>query len=82
MLDAAEAGPTFNVPPGQVVGVLAGGAGAFEVPVENAEDDREGGAAAMTSLGSARTTPSSASRRADARPTCSARSPPRTRRVR
>ena len=51
MLDAAEAGPTFNVPPGQVVGVLAGGAGAFEVPVENAEDDRDGGAAAMTALG-------------------------------
>src|ERR1700753_2574286 len=25
MLDAAEAGPTFNITPGQVVGVLAGG---------------------------------------------------------
>src|ERR1700723_3682057 len=39
MLDAAEAGPTFNVPAGQVVGVLAGGVGAWSTPVENAEDD-------------------------------------------
>ena len=39
MLDAAEAGPTFNVDEGQVVGVLAGGTSAFGVPIENAEDD-------------------------------------------
>jgi len=51
MLDAAEAGPTFNVPRGQVIGVLAGGSDAFEVPVENAEDDRPGGAAAIAGLG-------------------------------
>lgn len=51
MLDAAEAGPTFNVPEGQVVGVLAGGTGAFGVPVENAEDDREGGSDAIRALG-------------------------------
>jgi N-acetylmuramic acid 6-phosphate etherase/N-acetylglucosamine-6-phosphate deacetylase len=50
MLDAAEAGPTFNVPQGQVIGVLAGGADAFQVSAENVEDDREGGAAAVTSL--------------------------------
>jgi N-acetylglucosamine-6-phosphate deacetylase len=50
MLDAAEAGPTFNVPPGQVVGVLAGGLGAMQSPVENAEDDRDGGRAAMAAL--------------------------------
>jgi N-acetylglucosamine-6-phosphate deacetylase len=50
LLDAAEAGPTFNVPPGQVIGVLAGGRGAFDVSVENAEDDRQGGAAAVTEL--------------------------------
>ncbi len=50
MLDAAEAGPTFNVPSGQVIGVLAGGLGAFDVPIENAEDDREAGEAAMRSL--------------------------------
>lgn len=51
MLDAAEAGPTFNVPQGQVIGVLAGGTDAFSVPAENAEDDRAGGADAMRTLG-------------------------------
>jgi N-acetylglucosamine-6-phosphate deacetylase len=50
MLDAAEAGPTFNVHDGQVVGVLAGGTNAFGVPIENAEDDFEGGGEAMVSL--------------------------------
>jgi N-acetylglucosamine-6-phosphate deacetylase len=47
MLDAAEAGPTFNVDEGQVVGVLAGGLDAFGVPKENAEDDFAGGHDAM-----------------------------------
>jgi N-acetylmuramic acid 6-phosphate etherase/N-acetylglucosamine-6-phosphate deacetylase len=51
MLDAAEAEPTFNAPRGQVIGVLAGGRAAFEVPVENAEDDRDVGATAMADLG-------------------------------
>jgi N-acetylglucosamine-6-phosphate deacetylase len=50
MLDAAEAGPTFNVDEGQVVGVLAGGMNAFGVPIENAEDDYEGGGTAMRTL--------------------------------
>ncbi|MHB1087337.1 MAG: N-acetylmuramic acid 6-phosphate etherase [Acidimicrobiales bacterium] len=50
MLDAAEAGPTFNVREGQVVGVLAGGTNAFGIPVENAEDDYEGGVSAMRDL--------------------------------
>ncbi len=50
MLDAAEAGPTFNVPSGQVLGVLAGGVGAFDVPAENAEDDRDAGARAMAAI--------------------------------
>ena len=50
MLDAAEAGPTFNVDEGQVVGVLAGGTSAFEVPIENAEDDFHGGREAMRGL--------------------------------
>jgi N-acetylmuramic acid 6-phosphate etherase len=43
MLDAAEAGPTFNVRENQVLGVLAGGVNAFGVPRENAEDDYDGG---------------------------------------
>jgi N-acetylmuramic acid 6-phosphate etherase/N-acetylglucosamine-6-phosphate deacetylase len=50
MLDAAEAGPTFNVDDGQVVGVLAGGTTAFGVPIENAEDDYEGGSEALKRL--------------------------------
>ena len=50
MLDAAEAGPTFNVDEGQVVGVLAGGLNAFGVPIENAEDDYEGGGRAIRDL--------------------------------
>lgn len=51
MLDAAEAGPTFNVDEGQVIGVLAGGTSAFEVPIENAEDDFAGGEEAVRNLG-------------------------------
>jgi len=50
MLDAAEAGPTFNVDDGQVVGILAGGTTAFGVPIENAEDDYSGGIDAMKRL--------------------------------
>jgi N-acetylmuramic acid 6-phosphate etherase/N-acetylglucosamine-6-phosphate deacetylase len=50
MLDAAEAGPTFNVDEGQVVGVLAGGTSAFETPIENAEDDFHGGQEAIRGL--------------------------------
>jgi len=50
MLDAAEAGPTFNTEPGQVVGVLAGGTDAWVTPVENAEDDGDQGAAEIRSL--------------------------------
>ena len=51
MLDAAEAGPTFNIDEGQVVGVLAGGTNAFETPIENAEDDSVAGADALNGLG-------------------------------
>ena len=50
MLDAAEAGPTFNSPPGQIVAVLAGGSGAFVSAVENLEDDVAAGVAAMGEL--------------------------------
>lgn len=50
MLDAAEAGPTFNTQPGQVIGLLAGGAGAWGTPIENAEDDGGQGAAEIRSL--------------------------------
>jgi N-acetylglucosamine-6-phosphate deacetylase len=50
MLDAAEAGPTFNIPAGKVIGVIAGGAGAWSTPIENAEDDSGQGAAEVRSL--------------------------------
>jgi N-acetylmuramic acid 6-phosphate etherase len=39
LLDAVECPPTFSTPPGLVVGLLAGGAGAFAQAVEGAEDD-------------------------------------------
>jgi N-acetylmuramic acid 6-phosphate etherase len=50
MLDAAELGPTFGVPPEQYAARLAGGAGAFLHAVEGAEDDRQGGALAAADL--------------------------------
>jgi N-acetylmuramic acid 6-phosphate etherase len=44
LVDAAECGPTFGVPPEQVVALVAGGASALAVAQEAAEDDAEGGA--------------------------------------
>jgi len=51
VLDAAECGPTFDSPPGQVVGVLAGGADALVESVEGAEDDGGAGARDLERLG-------------------------------
>ncbi len=42
VLDASECPPSFNVPPGMVVGLIAGGENALMQSVEGAEDDREG----------------------------------------
>lgn len=39
VLDAAECPPTFGVAPDRVIGLLAGGQGAFQRPDERAEDD-------------------------------------------
>jgi N-acetylmuramic acid 6-phosphate etherase len=50
VMDAAECGPTFSMPPGRVVGVLAGGEDAFGAAVEDAEDQVEAGAAALDAL--------------------------------
>ena len=47
VLDAAECPPTFGVPPGLVVGLIAGGPGAMFQAVEGAEDDPNLGAAAV-----------------------------------
>src|SRR6476659_2816997 len=41
VLDATECPPTFNVPPGLVVGVIAGGPAALTRAVEGAEDHPE-----------------------------------------
>jgi len=44
VLDAAECPPTFNADPGQVIGLIAGGAGALLKAVEGAEDSLQAGA--------------------------------------
>ena len=45
LVDAAECGPTFGLPPDRVVALVAGGPTALAVAQEAAEDDAEGGAA-------------------------------------
>ncbi|MGO9581189.1 MAG: N-acetylglucosamine-6-phosphate deacetylase [Acidimicrobiales bacterium] len=51
VLDAAETGPTFDVPSGLVLAVLAGGKDAIVRPLEGAEDDAEAGAVELRALG-------------------------------
>lgn len=43
VLDAVECPPTFGVQPDRVIGLIAGGPGAFVRAKEGAEDDREAG---------------------------------------
>lgn len=43
ILDASECPPTFGVPQGLVIGIIAGGDSAIRKAVEHAEDDPEGG---------------------------------------
>ena len=43
ILDASECPPTYGVPPGLVVGIIAGGNKAITEAVESAEDDTEQG---------------------------------------
>ena len=43
ILDASECVPTYGVPKGLVIGVIAGGEKAIVDPVENAEDDTNQG---------------------------------------
>jgi N-acetylmuramic acid 6-phosphate etherase len=50
VLDAAECPPTFNTPPGMVVGLIAGGLAALTQAVEGAEDDPDRGAADLAAL--------------------------------
>ena len=51
VLDAAECPPTFGVDPGLVVGLIAGGEGAFIKAVEGAEDSRELGKEDLAGIG-------------------------------
>ena len=51
ILDASEAPPTFGTSPEQVLGVIAGGPGAIQAAVENAEDDDIAGASDLRMLG-------------------------------
>jgi len=50
VLDAAECLPTFNVWPGQVQAVIAGGPPAILTPVEGAEDDGQAGRSAVDAI--------------------------------
>jgi N-acetylmuramic acid 6-phosphate etherase len=50
VLDASECPPTFNSPPGMVIGLIAGGPTALTRAVEGAEDDRERGRAELQGL--------------------------------
>src|SRR5579875_2117682 len=51
VLDASECPPTFNSPPEQVIGIIAGGPAALTRAVEGAEDHPEQGACDLESLG-------------------------------
>jgi N-acetylmuramic acid 6-phosphate etherase len=51
VLDATECPPTFNAPPGQVVGAIAGGPAALTRVVEGAEDHPEYGERDLEALG-------------------------------
>ncbi len=50
VLDASEAPPTFQVEPGRVVGIIAGGDGALRRSSEGKEDDPEGAAPDLAAL--------------------------------
>ena len=51
VLDAVECPPTFGVSPDVVIGLIAGGEGAFVKAVEGAEDSRELGKADLEAIG-------------------------------
>jgi N-acetylmuramic acid 6-phosphate etherase len=51
LVDAAECGPTFGIPPEQVTALVAGGATALAVAQEAAEDDAAAGEAEVIAAG-------------------------------
>ena len=50
VLDAVECPPTFGVPYGTVIGLVASGAAAFDIPIEDAEDRPEEGIRDVTAI--------------------------------
>jgi N-acetylmuramic acid 6-phosphate etherase len=50
VLDASECPPTFGVPPGMVVGLIAGGSEALVRAMEGAEDQADAGAADLVGI--------------------------------
>nr|WP_228832463.1 N-acetylmuramic acid 6-phosphate etherase [Nocardia brasiliensis] len=50
LLDAVECPPTFGTDPGEVLGIMAGGAQAFTRAIEGAEDDPERGRQDMAAI--------------------------------
>jgi len=50
VLDASECPPTFGVPEGMVIGLIAGGERALRHPIEGAEDDRDEGRRDLESI--------------------------------
>lgn len=50
VLDAAECPPTFGLPPGRVIGLIAGGEAALVRAVEGAEDQQEGAVPQLAAL--------------------------------
>ena len=50
VLDASEAPPTFDVSPGRVIGLIAGGESALRRSSEGAEDDADGSRAELAAL--------------------------------
>ncbi len=50
VLDASEAPPTFQVEPGRVVGIIAGGDGALRKSSEGKEDELQGAVPELTAL--------------------------------
>ncbi|MGB3335888.1 MAG: N-acetylmuramic acid 6-phosphate etherase [Devosia sp.] len=51
VLDASECPPTFGVPEGMVIGLIAGGDRALRHPIEGAEDDRNEGQRDLERIG-------------------------------
>jgi N-acetylmuramic acid 6-phosphate etherase len=51
VLDAAECPPTFSTQPGQVIGLIAGGAAALTQAIEGIEDDPARGRADLAAIG-------------------------------